>query len=141
MNLIHNEEQQREQKYQLTGQLPKTIEEVIETNHAHIKYRDQYIATTFWPRKDCKICEGFGHAGVQLRKTGKLPHIQPNSLCPCQSGKKFKKCCRDYYEQVKPNRDPAILMCKCVGLYATVKSQEEIERNSKKLEIIKENLL
>jgi hypothetical protein len=26
----------------------------------------------------------------------KWPKVGPNNSCPCASGKKFKKCCRDY---------------------------------------------
>jgi hypothetical protein len=107
-------------------QTTKTLstEEKIANGHPYIKYKEQVFLTEKWPNKKCK-CFGLGYLGVRRQQVQPKLEIQPNSKCPCNSGKKFKKCCEPLVLRMRMSGG-AVLSCECVGK-AEVGENKELE--------------
>lgn len=78
-------------------------------------FEDQMVICERWPDPKCK-CGGRGHFGLLLKEIKPRVPFQPNQLCPCNSGKKYKKCCSEMIERMRRGGG-AILNCSCVGKY------------------------
>src|SRR4051812_25939384 len=61
-----------------------------------------------------------------------LLRLPPNRKCPCQSGLKFKKCCRDKLPKAVPEKDAdnfKLQMAKPDLVFITKENQEKLLNN------------
>ena len=113
--------------------LPSTMEEVLSTEHPYVRRGEQIILTSKWPNSCCNHCHGTGILCLRTEKPPPIPKPQLNKPCPCGSGKKYKKCCKNTVEKLKQSYF-TVMMCKCVGRAANLshpisgKDKEVIEQ-------------
>jgi hypothetical protein len=77
----------------LSGKL--TQERCIRLKNGHLSTEREAIE---WDKRNTKAKEAYMNkfmkeAGIHLNKSEKKQKTKPNEKCPCNSGKKFKKCC------------------------------------------------